>query len=125
MDTILAVIQVLLALLFAVSGLAKLLLPYDRFTKLPAQLWANDFKPDIVRLIGALEVAAVIGIVVPLLVPSLTLLAPLATVGMALVLSGAVATHLRRTEYVNVIGNLVWVGLALFVAYGRLVGFAL
>jgi hypothetical protein len=52
------------------------------------------------------------------------MLAPLAAVGLALVMAGAMATHLRRSEYLNMVGNLMWLGLALFVAYGRLVGIA-
>ena len=124
MDTVITVIQVLLALLFAVSGLIKLTQPYAKFVKLPAQDWANDFKPEIVRLIGVLEVSAAVGIIVPLLLHSLTPLTPLAGVGIALLMSGAMVTHLRRVEYPNMVGNLVWLGLALFVAYGRLVGFA-
>ena len=124
MDTVITVIQVLLALLFAVSGLVKLTQPYAKFVKLPAQDWANDFKPQIVRLIGVLEVSAAVGIIVPLLLNSLTPLTALAGVGIALLMSGAMVTHLRRVEYPNMVGNLVWLGLALFVAYGRLVGFA-
>jgi hypothetical protein len=34
------------------------------------------------------------------------------------------ATHLRRAEYPIMVGNLTWLGLALFFAYGKLVGFA-
>ena len=124
MDTAITVIQVLLTLLFTSGGLLKLTLPYARFTKVPAQAWANDFKPEHVRLIGVLEVCAAVGMFVSLLVRSLTGLAPLAGVGMALVMAGAMATHLRRTEYLNMVGNLMWLGLALLVAYGRLVGFA-
>lgn len=124
MDTAITVIQVLLTLLFAVSGVLKLTLPYAKFVKLPAQSWANDFKPGQVRLIGVLEVCAAIGIIVPLLSHSLTMLTPLAAVGGALVMAGAMATHLRRAEYPNMAGNLIWLGLALFVAYGRLVGVA-
>jgi hypothetical protein len=124
MDTAITVIQVLLTLLFTSGGLAKLILPYARFVKLPAQGWANDFKPGQVRLIGVFEVCAALGIIVPLLSHSLTMLTPLAAVGGALVMAGAMATHLRRAEYPNMIGNLVWLGLALVVAYSRLVGFA-
>jgi uncharacterized membrane protein YphA (DoxX/SURF4 family) len=124
MDTAITVIQVLLTLLFAVSGLLKLTLPYARFVKLPAQSWANDFKPGQVRLIGVFEVCAALGMIVPLLSPSLTMLTPLGAVGGALVMAGAMATHLRRAEYPNMAGNLVWLGLALFVAYSKLVGFA-
>ena len=106
------------------AGLLKLTLPYAKFAKLPAQGWSNDFKPWHIRLIGVLEVCAAVGIIVPLFLPSLTMLAPLAAVGMALVMAGAMATHLRRAEYANMVGNLVWLGLALFVAYGKLVGLA-
>jgi hypothetical protein len=54
------------------------------------------------------------------------MLAPLAAVGVALVMAGAMATHLRRSEYVNMVGNLVvFLVPALFVAYGTLIGHAL
>ena len=84
----------------------------------------NDFKPEHIRLISVLEVCAAVGLIVPLFLPSLTMLTPLAAVGLALVMAGAMATHLRRAEYWNMAGNLLWLGLALFVAYSRLVGFA-
>jgi hypothetical protein len=123
MDTVITVMQVLLGL-FAGGGLLKLATPYAKYVKLPAQGWANDFKPEHVRLIGVLEVCAGVGMIASLLLGSLTMLAPLAAVGIALVMAGAMATHLRRSEYVVVVGNLIWLGLALYVAYGRLVGFA-
>jgi hypothetical protein len=124
MDTAITVIQVVLTLIFTSGGLLKLILPYARFTKLPAQAWANDFKPEHIRLIGVLEMCAAVGMIVSLLLPSLTMLTPLAAVGMALVMSGAMATHLQRSEYLNMVGNVTWLGLALFVAYDKLVGFA-
>jgi hypothetical protein len=124
MDTVITVIQVVLTLIFTGGGLTKLTLPYARFTKLPFQAWANDFKPQHIRLIGVLETCAVVGMIVPLFLPTLTILTPLVAVGMALVMAGAIATHLRRAEYLNMAGNLTWLGLALFLAYGKLVGFA-
>lgn len=123
MDTAIIVIQVVLALIFTGGGLTKLTLPYARFTKLPFQAWASDFKPQHIRLIGVLEACAAVGMIVPLFFHSLAMLTPLAAVGMALVMSGAMATHLRRSEYLNMVGNVTWLGLALFVAYDRLVGF--
>lgn len=124
MDTAITVIQVVLTLIFTGGGLTKLTLPYARFTKVPFQEWANDFKPQHIRLIGVLEACAAVGMIAPLFLPSLRVLTPLALVGMALVMSGAMATHLRRSEYLNMAGNVTWLGLALFVAYDRLVGFA-
>ena len=107
------------------GGLLKLVLPYAKYTQLPGLAWAKDFKPEHIRLIGVLEVCAGVGIIVPLFLPSLTMLTPLAAVGIALVMAGAMATHLRRAEYPHMVGNLMFfLGPALFVAYGTLVGFA-
>ena len=120
MDTALTVSQILLTIFSTVAGLGKLIVPY---TKLAKVAWVNDFKPEHIRLISILEVCAAVGLIVPLFLPSLTMLTPLAAVGLALVMAGAMATHLRRSEYWNMAGNSIWLGLALFVAYGRLVGF--
>lgn len=124
MNTAITVIQSFLVVGFTLGGLAQLLVPYTRYTQLPFQGWANDFKPWHVKLIGFLKVCAALGLIAPLFVPSLTSLTPLAAVGLALVMAGAIATHLRRAEYPHIIGNLFYLGLALFVAYGKLVGFA-
>ena len=125
MHTVIAVLQAILGLGFAVGGVLRLTLPYAQYAQLPGQGWANDFQPWHIRLIGALEVCGAIGLLVPLFWHALTMLTPLAAVGMALVMSGAMVTHLRRLEYWNMVGNLlVFLGPALFVAYGTLVGFA-
>ena len=121
MDTVITVIQVLVAIFAGAAGLLRLATPYTKFVTLPGQTWASDFEPWHIQLIGILEVGAAIGIMVPLLSGSITLLTPLAAVGVALIMAGAMATHLRREEYPNVVGNLVWLGLALFLAYSRLV----
>src|SRR5215468_3753262 len=125
MDAVITVIQVLLGLLLTVGGLLKLALSYAKYTNLPGVAWSKDFKPQHIRLIGALEVSGGVGLIVPLLLHSLTMLTPLAAVGIALYMAGAMATHLRRSEYLYMVGNLVFfLGPALFVAYGKLVGFA-
>jgi len=125
MDTVITVIQVLLGLALTVGGLLKLTLPYAKYTNMPGVAWSKDFKPEHIRLIGVLEVSGGVGLIVPLLLDSLTMLTPLAAVGIALYMSGAMATHLRRSEYPHMVGILMFfLGPALFVAYGRLVGFA-
>ena len=92
---------------------------------MPGVAWANDFKPEHIRLIGVLEVSGGVGLIVPLFLHSLTILTPLVAVGIALYMSGAMATHLRRSEYLYMVGILLFfLGPALFVAYGRLIGFA-
>ena len=124
MDSVITVIQVLLGLLLTMGGLLKLTLPYAKYSNMPGVAWSKEFKPEHIRLIGVLEACAAVGMIVPLFLHSLTMLMPLAAVGMALVMSGAMATHLRRSEYLNMVGNVTWLGLALLLAYGKLVGFA-
>jgi hypothetical protein len=125
MDTVVTVMQVFLGLLLTVGGLLKLTLPYASYTNLPGVGWSKEFKPEHLRLIGALEVSGGFGLIVPLLLHSLTMLTPLAAVGIALYMSGAMATHLRRSEYGTMVGILMFfLAPALFVAYGKLVGFA-
>jgi hypothetical protein len=117
---VITVIQVLLIVPFAGGGLFKLTQPYARFTQLPFQEWANDFESEHIRLIGVFEVLAAAGMIVALLLDSVTMLTPLVAIGMALVMAGAMATHLRRSEYLNMVGNMAWLGLALLVAYDTL-----
>jgi Na+(H+)/acetate symporter ActP len=124
MDTAITVIQVFLVIAFALGGLTQIIVPHARYKTFPFQGWANDFKPWHVKLIGGLKVAATLGMIASLFVPSLAMLMPLGAVGIAFVMAGAMATHLRRQEYPIILGNLVYLGLALFVAYGTLPGVA-
>jgi uncharacterized membrane protein YphA (DoxX/SURF4 family) len=72
-------------------------------------------------MIGILEVLGSVGLILPALTKILPILTPLAAVGLTLTMVGAAITHFRRSEYPNIIMNLVLMAMALFVAYGRLV----
>jgi hypothetical protein len=122
MDSAVTVVQVLLIVLHGVNGLMQLFFRYAKFSNMPGQAWSKDFKPWHIKLIGFLKLCAIVGMIAPQFVPSLAMLSPLAAVGLALIMAGAMATHLRREEYLRVVGNLVVFLLPLlFVAYGRLV----
>jgi uncharacterized membrane protein YfcA len=47
------------------------------------------------------------------------ILVPLAAVGLALVMVGAIVVHARRKEPMNIVVNVVLIALAIFVAWGR------
>lgn len=124
MGTAITVAQVILTLLLGINGLTQLFVPYAQFTNWLGQAWSKEFKPWHIKLIGFVKLCAVIGLIAPLFLPSLTLLTALAAVGLALIIAGAMATHLRREEYLRVVGLvIVFLAPLLFVAYGRLVGF--
>lgn len=119
MNTLVTISQTALTVLFIVAGVAKLALSYERFVELPSQSWAHDFRPGHVQLIGLLEAGAGVASAVSLLSGPARGLAAYASIGMALVMAGAMSTHLRRGEYANMLGNTAWLAAALFVASAR------
>ena len=117
MNIALWIIQVLLALTFLTTGGTKLARP--RLALAGQMGWVEDFGDAQVKGIGALEVLAAIGLVVPPLVHFAVFLTPLAAVGVVLLMAGAAATHLRRREPHMVAVNGVLLILAAVVAVGR------
>ncbi len=119
MNIVLWILQVVLALAFAMTGISKLTQPKE---KLAAQMgWVEEFSQGTVRLIGLVELLAAIGLLLPALTGILPILTPLAALGLVLVMVGAMLTHQRRKETPMVGVNLVLLLLAAFVAYGRFV----
>ena len=120
MNIALWVVQVLLALAFGMVGFLKLTQPKE---KLASQMaWVNDFAPNTVKGIGALELLGAIGLILPWATGILPWLTPLAAAGLVLTMIGAVVTHLRRNENQMIVFNLVLLLLAAFLVYGRFVG---
>lgn len=119
MNLALWIIAWLLAVVFLVGGGLKIVVPKERIAAIRAGAWAEDFSPGAIRTIGVLEVLAAVGLIVPAVTGVAPVLVPLAAVGLVLVMVGAIITHLRRHERLNVVGNLVYLSLAAFVAWGR------
>lgn len=117
MDTGLWVAQVVLALAFGVAGTLKLAEPKDKL--LANMTWVEDFSTGFVRFVGGVEVLAALGLVLPGITGIAPILTPLAASGIALEQVGAAIVHLRRKEPQFIIGNLVLIAIAIFVAWGR------
>ena len=119
MNIALWIVQILLALAFAMAGIMKVTQPIDRLETRMG--WVKDVGPRGVRLIGSLEILGAIGLILPAVTGILPWLTPVAAAGLALTMVGAMITHGRRGEYSNIGANLVLLVLALFVVYGRFV----
>jgi uncharacterized membrane protein YphA (DoxX/SURF4 family) len=119
LNTILWIIQILLAILFTLFGLMLLTTPHEKI--LEKVTWAKNFSPRTTKLIGLVELLGAIGLIVPMATGILPWLTPLAAIGLVLNMIGAIVTHLRYREYPNVIFPIILLLLAAFVAYGRLV----
>ncbi|TFV83267.1 DoxX family protein [Blastococcus sp. CT_GayMR20] len=117
MNVVLWIIAGLLALAFLGAGLTKLTQPKEKLAA--SMAWVEDFSPGMVKLIGALEVLAAIGLVLPAALDVLPVLVPLAAVGLIALMIGAAITHARRSETPMIAVNVVLLLLAAVVAWGR------
>ena len=117
MNVVLWILAGLLAVAFLGAGLTKLTQPKE---KLAATMgWVEDFSPGTVKLIGALEVLAAIGLILPAAFDVVPVLVPLAAVGLVALMIGAALTHARRREIPLIVVNLVLLALAAVVVWGR------
>jgi uncharacterized membrane protein YphA (DoxX/SURF4 family) len=114
LDTTLWIAQIFLALFFLAAGLPKVLgRGIDRwigFDRVPRPLTV---------VIGVSEVAAAVGLVVPMLVDELQWTTPLAAMGLAAVCAMAAGFHLREQEWLPAVETVLWSSLATAVVIGR------
>jgi hypothetical protein len=113
MTTLLWIAHGLLALVFLMTGMMKLLQSKEQLVeKMPV---LSPFSPTTLKLIGGLEVLGAVGILGPLFLGVMPGVVPWAA-GLALVMVGAVVAHVRRGEWPMVGMNAVLFALAVFVA---------
>ena len=123
MNVALWVLQIVLAVMFAMAGVMKVTQPKEKLAgKLP---WVEDFSPGTVKLIGVVELSGAIGLIVPAATGIAPVLTPLAATGLATVMALAATTHRRRGEAGAIVFNLVLLIAAVVVAWGRFGPYAL
>jgi uncharacterized membrane protein YphA (DoxX/SURF4 family) len=121
--------QILLAALFLLSGTLKVSMPKDRMIA-TGQTGVAPFPLPVIRATAVCELLAVAGLTLPRLTGVAPQLTPVAAVGLAIVMLGALTSHsslLRAdraagrgsAEARNVAANLVILALCVFVAAGR------
>jgi uncharacterized membrane protein YphA (DoxX/SURF4 family) len=110
----------LLAVIYLLSGGGKLIMPKEKIAATtPSARWVEDFSAGSVKAIGALEILGAVGLILPALLDIGPVLVPLAALGLALIMTGAVITRIRRHEPKPMVADLIYLALALFVAWGR------
>ena len=118
MNIALWVLAGVLALVFFASGAQKLTRSREQLIASGLR-FAEDFSDGAVRAIGALEILAAVGLVLPAALDLAPALVPTAAVGLVLLMIGAAVVHLRRGEGMAVLVNLGFLMLAALVAAGR------
>jgi hypothetical protein len=117
------IVQGLLALVFAGSGVVKATRDRKRLFD-DGIAWVEDFPAWAVKAIGVLELLAAVGLILPAVTGIAPVLTPLAAAGIALLMAGAGVVHFRRGEFAFIGVVAVLLGAAVFVAWGRFGPFA-
>lgn len=118
MNVVLWILQVLLALLFLFAGGTKLVLPISVLTQMgsPNQVVLPGL---LFRFIGVCEVLGGLGLVLPGLLRTRQYLTPLAAVGLAIIMVGAVVVTIMGEGVQMAVLPFVVLLLLLFIAYAR------
>ncbi|MGH3391857.1 MAG: DoxX family protein [Actinomadura sp.] len=119
MNLALWIVAGLLAVVMLGGGISKLFVPKEKLAAAPAGGWTGDASVGFVKTLGAVEILAAVGVLLPAAVDIAPVLVPVTAVCWVLLMIGAMITHLRRHESVAVVANLVYLAMAVFVAWGR------
>ena len=122
MNTVLWIVQGLIAVMFAMAGLMKLSKSRDDLMKQKDMIWVESVSAGNIKLIGLLELLAAMGLIIPQLTRILPWLTPYAALGLILTMAGAMALHVKRGDGMKAISrNIMLMLLAGFIAIGRFV----
>lgn len=118
MSITLWIIASILALAFLATGAMKLAQPQEKLAA-SGMGWTEDVPTSAIKAIGLAEVLGALGLIVPAVAGIATFLVPVAATGLAIVMVGAIITHLKRDEKQPALVAVVLASLALIVAVGR------
>ncbi|WP_084106436.1 DoxX family protein [Demequina sp. NBRC 110056] len=124
MDIVLWVAQGLLALAFFGAGFTKLKDSREVYAaqRPPMTSYATRMPVWLYKAVGAAEVAAALGLVLPWALDIAPVLTPIAATGLVVIMVGAFVDHARHGERQSLPVNVVLGALAAFVALGRFLG---
>ncbi len=119
MNIILWIVQGLLALMFLMAGAMKLSKPKNELREKLGD-WVDQYSDISIKLIGLAELLGAIGLILPMAMDFFPALTPLAAIGLAITMVGAMKVHYDRKEKSKVMTNIVLMLLAVLVVIGRL-----
>ena len=121
MNTALWIVAGIVAAFFLLAGGGKLVVSEKRMADAAGSMgWVNNVSPRFVRAIGALEILGAIGLILPAMVDLAPILVPVAAIGLATIMAGAVILRVRRHEPKAMLLDLFYLLPPVFIAWGRL-----
>ncbi|HMR48395.1 MAG TPA: DoxX family protein [Arachnia sp.] len=91
------IVNAILALVFVAVGVMKLARTREAL-EASGMAWTANASAGLVKAIGAVELLGGLGLILPLATGVAPVLTPLAAVGLALTMIGAIVLHVRRKE---------------------------
>ena len=113
LNTVLWIVQALLAALFLFAGVMKLILPIE------AMAGPVDLPGPFLRFIGVVETLGALGLILPGLFKVRPVLTPLAAAGLVVIMAGATVITAMGGQIAPALVPLTVGLLASSVAYGR------
>ena len=117
MNIALWIVAGVLAAMFLLAGVMKVAMPKEKLE--PTMQWSKGWSRPQLQALGIVEVLGAIGLILPRALNIAAVLTPVAAVGCAIVMAGAVITHVRMRDYKGTGMPIVLLVLAVVVAAGR------
>ena len=111
------IFQVYLAYFFLQPALMKYKAPKEKLVQMG--LIAANSSPTPIRILAILEFLGTIGIILPWLLHILPILTPIAAVGFAMVMAGAIIFNLKKKSYKSILKLSITLVLSIIVALFR------
>ncbi|MED5815625.1 DoxX family protein [Mycolicibacterium sp. 050232] len=119
MHTALWIITIIAAAAYAAGGTTMLLMSRERYRSMGStQHWVDEFGAGHLKAIGTIKLVGALGLVLPVATGIAPVLTPVAACGLALFMAGAATTRFRRSEWLYMAGDVVYLGVFVFLAWG-------
>lgn len=110
-----------LAALALIGGITKTFVPKTKLAAHRGGAWTRHASVSFVEILGVLELLAAVGLILPAVLDIAPVMVPVTAVCWALLMVGAMITHARLGQLEFVMLNVVYLALAVFIAWGRFV----
>ncbi len=120
MNTLLWILQVVMSAAFMYSGICKSTFSIRKLVYEKGQTGVEYLSLPFVRFIGISEILGAVGIILPWWLNILPILTPVSAILFAFIMIPAAIIHYKRKEPKNVLTNVVFFCICIFIAYGRI-----
>jgi hypothetical protein len=109
----------LLAVVALIGGISKTFVPKEKLASAPGGEWTADANVGFVKTLGVLELLAAVGLILPAVTHIAPVMVPVTAACWVLLMIGAMITHGRLGQFKLIMLNVVYIALAVFIAWGR------